>query len=215
MKKTVCLITFLVCLSGLLSAAPLNLVGTLPDIASTSVSTTYTSSTHILDIQGTASVFTETNGTQDTITPGASPSFHIVANIGSSGQIIAGTNSLTITGSVAALGAGTPLLSASNLTAFGFNTSGTEIYEFVFTVPSSGAGSLAGYYGPTGTPLDVIVTTGSITGGIPSNFTANSSTSGGLADVRGNAPEPGTLLLLASGGSLIGILRRRFSASLK
>ncbi len=183
--------------SGAAVAAPLNLTLDRPDISSFFISASYNAATDTLTATGTAAAIDF-----DGIAP---PDFNIVggtfslsAVIDASGNMSSGT--LTIGGSVGALGATSPLLIV-DLDVFGFGTMPTtQIFEFLGTATG---GSLASEFQPlVGTVLNM----GS---GFQGSFATNFSNSGfGTADTARVVPAPGAAALLAAAG-LAGITRRR------
>jgi hypothetical protein len=237
MRQSIGVVILVLCGCGMAVATPLNLaVAVYPDITVTTVNgiynaTTVNSTQHdlILDglaasltlpvnpcfspvctISNSAPIATITNPITDS-SQAFGGNFLINAEIDSSGNLIvsppSGTDTLTVTGNVATLGDGTPLLSA-NLTQFGFSTvAGSGVYQFVFTITG---GSLANIYGGTGQMLDVLVSDPGVNG-LPSVFTSNFTTSAsGFADIKAPAtPEPASMLLLLSGGGILGLLRKR------
>lgn len=185
-------------LAGSASAAPLNLsLRSAPDITAGLVSVSYNATTDSFTASGPAFTL-ELNGTggpDHNITNGT---FTIHATISATGAISAAT--LTVTGSVPAIGATTPLITA-NLNAFGFSNSPlTQIFEF--RGPATG-GALAGNYGGT---VGVILNLG---GGFAGNFNSNFSNGGfGVADIAPPVPAPATAGLLVA-GALAARRRRR------
>jgi hypothetical protein len=207
----------LVSCAGTARADSLLLNDHVPDTAVQDVGVTYDYSTGQLTVYGLA-VNTEpglstpacafcsiTNSAPigTVSTPGGPLEYNleILASIDSSGNIEAGTNTLEITGSVNGLSDGSPLLTG-NLSEFG---GASGLYEFVFTATG---GSLAGLYGGDGSPVGVILIDASLPADLDSNFSTNFS---GAIDVGSPlaTPEPASLLLLLSGGTLLGLLRRR------
>lgn len=177
-------------------AAPLNLTMSTPDITSGLISTNYNATSDTLTVTGTALTI-DFNGAPPPDNGITGGSFSLIANIDGSGNLISGT--LTIAGTIPALGAGSPLLTA-NLTAFGFSSSPlTQIFEFRAT--TTGGSQAAGFGSQVGTILN-------LGGGFTGSFASNFSGSGfGNADT-GRIPAPGSALLLGSVGAL-GLRRRR------
>lgn len=176
------------------SAAPLNLNLLRPDITSGFLTVTYNATSDVLSVTGPALTidFDGVSPPDHAITGGT---FTLSAIINASGMLTSGT--LTITGTVGAIGATSPLLTA-NLTGFGFSSSPvTQIFEFTGAV--TGGSQAAGYGASVGTVLN----TG---GGFPGHFNSNFSKSGqGSADTA-RIPAPGTAAALAG---LLGLAARR------
>jgi len=213
--KLVFLSVALLSCSGIANAGPLNLNDTFPDIATDFVGASYAAGQ--LTVFG-LSVNLQTNPTTTfailnsgpflgSATVGADTlefNFEIEASIDSNGNIVAGTNTLTMTGEITALGDGTPLLTG-NLLEFGASPG---LDEFVF---STSGGSLASLYGgASGGMIGVIFANDALTGSFATDFSTG-FTNGGFADVgvQASVPEPASLLLLISGGGLLRLWRKR------
>jgi hypothetical protein len=123
----------------------------------------------------------------------AGGTFDITATIDDTGALSAG--SLTIGGTIAALGFNSGTLLTGSLTAFGFPNAGGDPLEF--------GGDSAGLYGPVG---GIVMTFTDFGGSFASDF---SNTGDGLADTAPPVPEPASLLLVATGGVLLAARRRR------
>lgn len=176
--------------------SPLNLVQSTPDITSGFITVSYNATSDVLTVTGTA-LSIDFNGTpppDNTITSGT---FTLTATINSSGMLTSG--SLIIAGTIPALGAASPLLTA-NLTAFGFSDSPvTQVFEFTGT--TTGGSQAAGMGSQVGTILN-------LGGGFGGSFANNFANSGfGNADTF-RIPAPGAGMLISAAG-LIGLSRRR------
>jgi hypothetical protein len=128
--------------AGSADAALLNLsLLPVPDITSGFIDVSYNASSDAFSAQGFA--FSMTDSPNRTITNGT---FNLSAIVDSAGMATSGT--ITIGGTIPAIPAGTPLLTGT-LTAFGFQTGGGSIFEFLFSVTG---GSLAtpAYFGNSG-----------------------------------------------------------------
>ncbi|MBC7773772.1 MAG: hypothetical protein H7210_14865 [Pyrinomonadaceae bacterium] len=178
-------------------ATPLNLILGTPDISSFFVASAYNATTDVLTSGGIAATY-DLDGVAPpdfSITGGG---FNLVANISSSGALLPG-GSFTITGSIAGLGAATPLL-VGTPTAFGFNNSPiSQIFEFRIALTG---GSLAGAFpGEVG----IIMNMGSGFGGsFNTNFANNGS---GVSDTARIVPAPLSAAVLGFG--LLAANRRR------
>ncbi|MCC6320758.1 MAG: hypothetical protein IT438_04900 [Phycisphaerales bacterium] len=172
-------------------AAPLNLNLARPDITSGFISVTYNATTDVLQATGTAIAidFDGVNPPDHAITAGT---FTLTASVNSAGSLVGGT--LTIGGTIPALGAGAPLLTA-NLTSFGFSSSPlTQIFEFTGSVTG---GSQAAAFGPSmGT---ILFLGGGFNGTFNSNFN-NGNFFGQAAADTARIPAPG------AGAAAIGLL---------
>lgn len=188
------------CAVGIASAAQgamLNLNLLTPDITTGFMSAGYNAGTDVFTATGTALTI-EFDGIappDHAITGGT---FMLTATIDSGGNLVSG--SLTITGTVAALGAGSPLLTAT-LTDFGFSSAPlSQIFEFSGSVTG---GSQAGAFG---TQVGTVLGLG---GGFAGNFNQNFSNSGfGSADTARIIPAPAAAGVLGLAG-LVGLSRRR------
>lgn len=197
--------SFVLAVAGLLAsasfaaAAPLNLTLQRPDITSGLLSVSYNATSDVLTVTGSALTI-DLDGIAPPDHPITGGTFALTANINSAGVLTSG--SLTISGSISALGAVTPLLTA-NITAFGFSNSPvTQIFEF--TGPVTG-GSLASGPNGFGSTVGTILSLG---GGFNGSFASNFSNSGfGAADTaRIPAPAAGTLALMTG---VLALGRRR------
>jgi len=218
MKRSIGVVILVLCGCGLASATPLNLTfAALPDLFTNQITGIYNVGTSALTIEGlsvslqTTAAIPSCASTACSISNSAplgfGGNFLINASVNSSGNLIAGTDNLTVTGNIATLGDGTPLLTA-NLDQFGYTTGAQAgVYDFVFTITG---GSVASVYGGTGQLLDVIVSDGGANG-LPGVFTSSfTTTTLGAADIKAPAtPEPASMLLLLSGGGILGLLRKR------
>lgn len=137
-------------------------------------------------------------------------SFDLTATINDSGVLSAG--SLTIGGTVAALGFNSGTLLTGNLTQFGFpNPGGGETFEFLFNVTGGDAYAL---YGSGSLPGGVLLHFTGFQGSFAGNFdnlTAGPGTGSGESDVA-PVPEPNTLALILLGLGMAGCARRALCA---
>lgn len=123
------------------TAAPLNLTQAFPDIYSNFTSTSYNAASGAFTAEGWSSSLTTTGGFYDSIFG----TFVLSATIDNDGNLVGGT--IEITGSIAALGYNSGTLLTGNLTAFGFQTNGSQTFEFLFDVTGGDAASI---FGPVG-----------------------------------------------------------------
>ena len=183
--------------SSLAGAAMIGVTKTTPpDITSDFLTVTYNSTTHALHVAGFAD-FMDSNGQPppDDYYIGGAASFTLDANVYSGG--VATYGKLTISGTIAALGATSGTLLTGNMTQFGFDAGG-NLMDFKFAVTG---GDLASRYG---SQAGVILNTvGGFTGSFGSNF---SNTGSGSTDTF-PVPEPATMLVLL-GAAALGVLRR-------
>lgn len=135
-------------------------------------------------------------------------SFSLSAAIDGSGALSSG--SVTLDGEIAGLGYTSGTLLTGTLTDFGFDETGGEILEFVFTVTG---GDAAGLYGSG--PVGMIMNSTGFDGSWGDGFDNYNEDWGG-GPMTGNAqsstapiPEPATLVLLASGAAAMLLKRRK------
>jgi len=194
--RSVALVVGVVACSTTSLASPLNLMQSTPDITSGFITVSYNATSDVLTVTGTA-LSIDFNGTPPPDNNITSGTFTLTATINSSGMLTSG--SLSIAGTIPALGAASPLLTA-NLTAFGFSDSPvTQIFEFTGT--TTGGSQAAGMGSQVGTILN-------LGGGFSGSFASNFANGGfGSADTF-RIPTPGASLLLGA-ASLIGLSRRR------
>ena len=179
------------------SAAPLNLTLGRPDITAGLLSSNYNATTDTLTVTGPALVI-DLDGVSPPDYGITGGTYTLIAMIDGTGHLSSGT--LTITGSIAGLGASSPLLTAS-LTAFGFSSAPvTQVFEF--TAATTG-GSLQSYFG--GQVGTVIGLGGGFNGSFASNF---AGTAFGSADTA-RIPAPGVGALAAAAGLAATRRRRR------
>lgn len=185
-------------------ASPLNLVLThTPDIFSSFGDISYSTGTQAFSATGFAMTL-DLDGLappDHNITNGT---FALNASI-SAAEVLSPGGTLTIGGSVPALGVGSPLLQAS-ISSFGFqDLGGNEKLEFILSVTG---GSLAtpAYYGNVGSTFGIIMTTGgNFRGGTWGSF--NTNFAGTVSsDASPLVPEPATMVLAGLG--FVTLLRR-------
>jgi hypothetical protein len=175
-----------------------------PDITSGFIDVTYNAGTDQFTASGFALSFNDDGlGPADNINNG---SFLITATVNSSGTATGGA--LNIGGNVGAFSS--PLLVA-NLTAFGFQNSGGDLFEFLFTV--TGGTLAASHYGGVGATIGVILDANgaNFNGSFNSNFNNNGGFPGfgqGVSNTGILVPAPGALAALLMAG-LCGSRRRR------
>ena len=224
LTRTLLILVLLPLCGGLAHATSLNLLDGLPDITTQFDGVSYNSLTSTLTITGKATSIQTLASTPACSASGGcfitdNPfignngsfnfNFEILAQVNSSGNLVAGTDTLTVMGAVGSLGGISGTLLQGNITAFGIGNGSGNPYEFLV----KDTGGLLDSYFPNGLGgmLGVIVSpqTGS---SFSTNFTGNFSAGyTGLGDIGANTPEPASLLLLLSGGGLLGVLRKRFS----
>lgn len=198
-------ILFALALISTVTAAPLNLVPTKPDIFSDSILVTYDAGSDSLLAQGYSWQLVDTSLTTYPIS--GAQGFSISAIIDGSGNAVSG--SLSITGTISALSAGSPLLTGS-LIAFGFPNSGDEPLEFLFEV-TGGSLAYAGMYGVPGpaSQIGVILSqTGSNYIDWQHSFDNYDNIIGAVADSFA-IPEPATCMFLAFGVLALSARRGR------
>jgi len=204
------------CLVGLsASAGTLDLKSSLPDIHVTSVTTTYSGGTlTATNSNAPGGMFgVETNGAVGADFTIAGATFLLTSKIDSSGNLAAGTQSVSITGGTLLNSSMTPVLASPSITGtitdFGFAPGSTRLFEFLFTIDASNAGGFI----PLGTKAGIILDYGSNAGGFGANF---ASTAGaGSVDVFAT-PTPATALggVVLLGGVAVrrGFRRNRATA---
>ena len=191
----------LVLVAGEGRAAPLNLTPTTPNIGSpVQVDVAYNAGTQTFAAFGGASAFDDGVLTS----PIAGGVLNIAAAVDNAGNASGG--SLTINGTVAALGFNSGTLLTGTLSAFGFGIAGP--LEFLFNVTG---GDAAGLYGAT---AGVILSNTGFAGGFASSFGTGGSfsASGDTFAVATAVPEPSSLSLFLLGLCLCGVVlswRRR------
>lgn len=187
------------------TALPLNLNSVFPDISAAFIDVVYDSGSDSLSIDGFAQSYKVDGSTAHNIITGL---FSISATIDSTGAWVSG--SISITGTVAALGFNSGTLLTGTLAGFGFDEDGGPgaILEFTWNVTG---GDAAGLFGATaGTILGF--SNPSWTGSATSfqsdfdNLLFGPGTGAAMADSF-PVPEPGFAVLL--GLAFIGLLRRR------
>jgi len=166
-----------------------------PDIFSSFIDVSYDADLDTFTASGLAMELQDNTGTIHNIT---GSSFNIDATIDASGNASFGT--LTIGGTVSALGFNSGTLLEGNLTAFGFPDAGSDPFEFLFDVTG---GDWASDIGPV---AGVILTDTDFGGSFASDFANNGS---GLSDTGTPVPLPATLPLLMLGCGWLYALRKR------
>jgi len=176
-------------------AVLLNLKLGNPDIVSGFMDINYAAAGDTLTANGTAlEMLIDDTPTIEAIVGG---SFDLTAAIDDSGLLSGG--SLTIGGSIAALGFNSGTLLTGTLNAFGFNPAGNPL-EFLFAVTG---GDAAGLFGDTG---GVILSDT----GFGGSFDTDWGSTYAIADTAPPIPIPAALWLFGSGLlALFGITRRR------
>jgi hypothetical protein len=178
------------------TAASLDLQTQKPDLSAGFLNTTYDAATGKIIVSGWPISF-NVNGTSKPDYPFIyGGQYELNAQLTPAGQPLAGT--LHISGTIPGLASSGTLLTGQ-LSQFGFQDSGGNIFEFVFDVTG---GDLAPYYrGEIGVALD------SWNSGFGGSFVNNFAASPflGVADNAFLVPEPPTITLLA-GTMVIGLL---------
>jgi hypothetical protein len=185
------------------TGASLDLSSQLPDISAGFLNASYDAATGILSADGWPMSFNLSGGstTSDSIDGGQ---YLLSVQLTPTGQPVPGTGILDITGTIPGLASSGTLLTGQ-LSKFGFETGGGNIFEFIF---DDLGGDLAPYYdGETGVILDAW--NSGFDGSFANNFTAGPSLS--VADNSVVVPEPSTtiLLLCALAFGLPALARRR------
>ncbi len=173
-----------------------------PDIMSAFIDVTYDAAGDSLIASGTALELDDDGvGPPLAISGG---SFDLSASIDDTGTLVGGT--LSIGGTVAALGFSSGTLLTGDLLAFGFPDAGGDPLEFLFN-PTGG--DAAGLF--SGLPGGVILTGSSFGGSFTENFDnligGHPGTGSGVANTA-PVPEPSALALLLAGGGLMRLWRR-------
>jgi len=180
-------------------AVPLNLtLEDFPEIATSSITVDYNERRNKFKALGTPLELDDDGiGPPEAITNGG---YNITASIDELGNATDG--SLTIEGTIAALGYTSGTLLTGDLTAFGFNASGDPL-EFVFVVTGGDAADL---FGPV---VGIKLSDSGFTG----TFADFENTGNGRNTVGPLAtPEPGSILLMLTGlGVLFGLRKRSTS----
>jgi hypothetical protein len=192
---------------GNLTAAPLDLNQTFPDVnASSSIVTTYTAATDTFTTTGFLTQFSLSSQSVDSYL--ASGTYSLTATIDENGTLaLVAPGTLLITGVVPGLGiTSSQELLRADLTQFGFSGTGNgTIFEFVGDITG---GSLSGYY--TGNEVGIILNPGTsspspFNGSFAANFSGGAIGTGTVDNF--NVPEPASLGFLAVSG--LGLLLRR------
>jgi hypothetical protein len=181
-------------LAGTSQASLMNLTPGLPDIFSANITVNYDAASDLFSADGQALQLTLPDLSTFTITGGV---FYINMTVGPSGVPSAGTVSLL--GTIPALGATSGTLATGAITAFGYSDPpGGEIFEFVVSVT---LGDLL----PPGAVAGVILDAwdSDFNGTFDDNF-ANTP---GLGVSDAFVPEPATLAFFAAG--MMGLALRR------
>lgn len=186
-------------------AALLGLVQQPPDITSQFILVNYASG--VFDALGTPTAFDIDGVAPPDYSINSPKSFHLQASINSgTGALISGT--LSITGKIPALSANSGTLLTGNLTAFGFQNSGGDIFEFKFQ-PTGG--DLASYFGTLGGVI-LDAAGSNFNGSFTSSFTNDPNKLGfgvGGADTFAVPEASSICLVLASGVLSAGLIRLR------
>ncbi len=177
------------------SGAELNLSLELPDVLSQFIDVDYDAGTNQFTATGFALELDDDGvGAAEAIAGGT---FDLTATIDAGGNLGGGT--ITIGGTVAALGFNSGTLLTGTLTDFGFPDAGGDPLEFLFDVTG---GDLAALY--AGRPGGVILAGGTgFNGSFATNFTGGGTTSADTAPV----PTPGALVFIGAAG--LGLCARR------
>lgn len=189
-------------------AALLNLTQQAPDITSGLIKVNYTAATATFTATGSSASF-DLDGIAPpdyqgaNFTPGA---FNLSMTVNTAtGAPTGGT--VSIGGKVTALGATSGTLLTGNISAFGFQTGGGQLFEFLINVTG---GDLASYWNATGHPGGIILSAVPGTGAVPftGSFTSDfRSTSGAIgAGVSDSfiTPEPASLAIAFISTGILG-----------
>jgi hypothetical protein len=191
-------------------AGPLNLVQHAPDVTSTFVLVNY--SAGVFDALGTPVSFdVDGSAPPDYSIAGPGQSFHVHASINPlNGSLLSGT--VSVTGKIASISATSGTLLTGNLTAFGFQNGGGDIFEFKFDV--TGGDLAAAYYGSTGGVI-IDAAGSNFTGSFTSSFTNDPDGFGfavGVADTfpvtTAQVPEASSLALAGACIGLVAVGRK-------
>ncbi|MGA2253385.1 MAG: PEP-CTERM sorting domain-containing protein [Thermoguttaceae bacterium] len=189
----------------------LNLTTQPPDLSAGYLNVTYDATTGIINAQGWPTSFTlSDNPTPDSVSI-VGGQYDLTAKVTPTGQPVSG--SLDVTGTIPGLALSSGTLLTAQVSQFGFQSGGGDIFEFVFNVTG---GDLAPYYhGKTNVILDAW--NSGFDGSFANNFAASPYLS--VADTSAVAvPEPSTALLLLSVLALglpALICRRRHASAVK
>jgi len=193
---------------SLAQAAPLNLtLNDVPDIVSQFIDVTYDSGLQALTASGFALELDDDGSVP--AEPIAGGIFYLTATIDNAGNLVGGTGTITIGGTVASLGFNSGTLLTGTLTAFGFPNAGSDPFEFLFDVTGGDAAAL---YGGGSVPGGVILSGTGFGGDFTSDFdNLNIGPGTGIAVANvGTVPIPAALWLFGSGLlGLTGLARRR------
>jgi hypothetical protein len=180
----------------------LNLTKSYPDIFSDTVAVSYNSTTHVFTASGYAeNIWQSKTSSKDFDDDGT---FDVHVLIDNTGKIMSGANTLTIGGTIPALGARSGTVLTGTLEQFGYAVPSGSVFEFVFDV---NGGDLKSQFQPK---VGVILT--AMDCGFPNNFASNFSTPGGSHMPIGVSdcfpvPEPATASLLLA-AAWMGLCRR-------
>ena len=174
-------------------ATPLGIQPSAPDLSVSFASVSYDATSHVLSISGFPATYKDASDVSHPVDGGAT--FSLTALIDNSGVLTPSGSSLTISGTIAALGYNSGTLLAADLTQFGFATVGDTLEFYA----SSTGGDLSTSYGAQ---VGIIVNSSGYPGSWVSSF---SNAFGATVDVTTPAPAPATLPLLVLGIAVVGV----------